>query len=188
MEDKLKRVTTTTGAETFIKTGEARSATVYQSSLSRYFIGRTDIFPVPAGHEGIVIFQNPTTSQRRLFFKIVTISATQSRRYFFLFDTVVSIPLITSRIMANAHRGAPNTPKALIQFGTAEQVFVPEPDELFERLIPGGQTVEIDQDGKFILEPGHNHAIKFESTTAPDQLDFAFGWWEEPLRRRKRTV
>lgn len=178
---KLEKVIAKEGAERFVKTGEVRPITVYQSFLGRYFVGRTQPFPLAANHEGIVIFANPSDNDRRVFLKIVTLTGNVDRRFLFLFDAKTAIPLRTSDAKTTTHRGLETEPRAEIKFGTAQSVPIPEEMVVLQRLFVGGETAEIDQEGKFILEPGHNHAIKIQAVSADDLLDLAFGWWEEPL-------
>jgi hypothetical protein len=59
---------------------------------------------------------------------------------------------------------------------------------VFERLLEGKQTLLLDQEGKFILEPGHNHTVSFPAVDQGDEIDVAFGWWEEPLSTSNRAV
>lgn len=179
--DRRKDIIAQQGAERFAKTGEVRSTTVYESFLGRYFVGRTENFPLAANHEGIVLLENPPSSNRRVFFKIVTITGSVGRRFLFLFDAKTAVPLHTSDARTTAHRGLKTEPMAQIRFGTAQSIPIPEEKIVFQRIFGGNETVEIDQEGKFILEPGHNHAVKIQSASADDVLDLALGWWEEPL-------
>lgn len=167
--------------ERFVKVGIVRSQEVYQSSLGRYFVGRTGSFPIPAGNESVVIFQNPADSNRRAFFTVVTITTQVLRRFLFYFDAQTPVQLSVSNNVANAHRGSPKLPKAQILSAIPAPSVPLEGVGLFEREVSGPQTLEIDQGGKFILDPGHNHAIRIPSVSEDDELDFAFGWWEEPF-------
>lgn len=175
-------LTSRSGAETFVKVGEVRPGLVYQSMLSRFFVGRTDIFTLPARQEAIAIFGNPRGSGRRAFIQAMSVTSNMGRRAIFWFDAETAASLKTSSKLANAHRGAANLPKSVIQYGFAPLVRVTAGVDVFERLLTGKQTLLLDQEGKYILEPGHNHSVYFPALEREDEIDVAVAWWEEPLR------
>lgn len=175
-------LTARSGSESFVKVGDVRTGYSYQSMLNRFFIGRTGIFALPAGQEAIALFNNPQGSGRRVFIQAVSVTSNRGRRAIFWFDAVSGVALQPSKKLANAHRGAKEQPKLLIQYGFAPSVPVSAGIDVFERLLIGKQTLLLDQEGKYILEPGHNHAVWFPGLDQADELDVAAAWWEEPLR------
>lgn len=170
------------GAESFVKVGEVRTGLPYQSMLNRFFVGRTGVFALPARQEAVVAFNNPPGSGRRAFIQAMSVTSNLGRRAIFWFDVATSVPLQSSNKVANARRGAANLPKALIQYGFAPTVPITAGIDVFERLLIGKQTLLLDQEGKYILEPGHNHSVFFPALDREDEIDVAAAWWEEPLR------
>lgn len=175
-------LTARSGSETFVKVGDVRTGYAYQSMLNRFFIGRSGIFDLPARQEAIVLFNNPAGSGRRVFIQAVSVTSNMGRRAIFWFDAVTGVAVKESPKIANAHRGAKEQAKMLIQYGFAPSVPVTGGVDVFERLLVGNQTLLLDQEGKYILEPGHNHAVWFPVLDQADELDVAIAWWEEPLR------
>lgn len=175
-------LTARSGAESFVKVGEVRPGLVYQSMLNRFFVGRTDVFSLPARQEAVVLFRNPTGSGRRSFIQAMSVTSNMGRRAIFWFDLATSVSVKTSDKVANAHRGATNAPKSVVQYGFAPSVGITEGIDVFERLLVGKQTLLLDQEGKYILEPGHNHSVYFPALDRDDEIDVAVAWWEEPLR------
>lgn len=169
------------GAESYLKTGEVRSARVYQSMLNRFFVGRSDIFKLPARQEGLVVFANPPESKTRTFMQVMSVTSNLGRRSIFWFDVVTSATLAPSKKLANAHRGAPELPNSTIGVAVGQTVPITGGIDVFERLLVGKQTLLLDQEGKFILEPGHNHSVFFPAAPNDDEIDIAVAWWEEPL-------
>lgn len=175
-------LTARSGTESFVKVGEVRPAYVYQSMLNRFFVGRTDVFALPAGQEAIVIFGNPKGSGRRTFIQAMSVTSNMGRRSIFWFDVATPVQLKTSEKIANAHRGATNKPKSMMQYGSGPSVGLTGGVDVFERLLIGKQTLLLDQEGKYILDPGHNHSVYFPALDRDDEIDVAAAWWEEPLR------
>lgn len=175
-------LTTRSGAESFVKVGEVRPGLVYQSMLNRFFVGRTDVFSLPARQSAVVTFRDPTGSGRRSFIQAMSVTSNLGRRAIFWFDVATSVSFKTSVKMANAHRGAPNPPKSVLQYGFAPDLGITAGIDVFERLLVGKQTQLLDQEGKYILDPGHNHSVHFPAIDWEDEIDVAVAWWEEPLR------
>lgn len=175
-------LTARSGSERFVKVGDVRTSYSYQSMMGRFFVGRTDVFALPERQEGIVLFNNPEGSGRRVFIQAVSVTSNMGRRAIFWFDAVTGVGLKESRKVANAHRGAKEMPRLLVQHGFAPSVSVTAGIDVFERLLIGKQTLLLDQEGKYILEPGHNHSVWFPALAEADEIDVAAAWWEEPLR------
>lgn len=169
------------GAETFVKVGEARAALAFQSMKNRLFVGRTDIFTLPARQEALVTLVNPTGSGRRSFLQAMTVTSNLGRRAIFWFDAATPLPLKASNKVANAHRGARELPLSTISFVMGPTVPITAGIDVFERLLIGKQTLLLDQEGKYIFEPGHNHSVFFPAIAQADEIDVAVAWWEEPL-------
>lgn len=170
------------GAESFVKVGEVRPGLVYQSMLNRFFVGRTDVFTLPARQEAVATFINPKGSGRRSFIQAMSVTSNMGRRAIFWFDLVTPVSLKTSPKVANAHRGASQMPKSALQYGFAPSVPVTGGIDVFERLLIGKQTLLLDQEGKYILDPGHTHSVYFPALDRDDEIDVAVAWWEEPTR------
>lgn len=54
---------------------------------------------------------------------------------------------------------------------------------VFERLLVGGDTLLLEQQGRVILEPGEGIGVLFDPIEDDDDIDVALGWWEEPLQQ-----
>lgn len=170
-----------TDGEAFVRTGIVRSQYVYQSALGRFFVGRTGVFDLPAGQEGLVTLENPTGSRKDVFIQAVTVTSDRGRRAIFWFDVETLVQLAASDKLANVHRGSLVLPVSRILFGAAASIPKRAGFDLFERLLVGRQTLLLDQEGKFILDPGHNHSVGLPSIDDDDEIDVAFAWWEEPM-------
>lgn len=169
------------GNERFVGTGVAEGPNVLQSLQGRYFLGRSGLLPVPSGQEALVLLRNQINSSRRTFVVAVTLTSDHGRRAFVQFGPETSVALQTSKKVASAHRGLPDEPVSMIQMGVAPRVPLAAGTDVFERLLRGGDTLELAQEGRVILEPGRSIGVWFEAIQVPDQIDIAFGWWEEPL-------
>jgi hypothetical protein len=174
-----EKVITKSGVEVFFRTGEVRFPTVFQSDLGRYFLGRTGILDIPPRHEVLAKLDNPINSTERVFVVAVTATSNLGRRLFFAFDVATSIPILSSNKVANAHRGLPEKPYARLDYVVSPKVPLRRGFDVFERLLEADQTLVVEQEGRLILEPGHNVAFFFPAVEEPDQLDIASGWWEE---------
>lgn len=170
------------GSEQLVGTGIIGDPNVLQSMQGRYFLGRSGLLPVPRGHEALVMLRNRPTSRARSFVVVLTLTSNIGRRCFVQFGPETSVALRPSRKVASAHRGMPDEPASEILMAVAPRVPLTAGTDVFERLLRGGSTLELEQEGRVILEPGRSIGVWFEGIGEEDVIDLAFGWWEEPLR------
>lgn len=53
---------------------------------------------------------------------------------------------------------------------------------VYERIVPPKATLVGEEDGKFIEPPGGNYTVIIKSSSSqPDKVIVAFGWWEKPI-------
>lgn len=169
-------------AAEFTKVAGTRYYTVIPSDQGRYYVGRTGVFHVPAGQEALVIFDNPSGSGRRAMVAAITLTSNHGRRAFFYFDATSGARKQKATRVANAHRGVPDKPKVAIKFVARAGVSLRGGIDVFERLLEGQVTLNTEQEGRYIFEPGHSITVLFPAIDAKDEIDVAYGWWEEPLR------
>jgi hypothetical protein len=167
-------------------TAEVRSPFVYQSAKGRYFVARTGVFPVAAGEQALILFEVPKSSDRRAFLVVVTLTSSRGRRAFFYYDVSTDAHLTVATRVANIHRGEPDDPVVRVSYGASPSISLKNGVDAFERLLQGQVTLNTEQAGRFIFEPGHTFGVHLPSVDAPDELDVAWGWWEEEVGRSRR--
>lgn len=182
MLSAFTRLLATSGPERFVKTGVSDPQNVLQSEQGRYYVGRTGLVDVPVGHEALVMIGMPEAGTRRAFVVSITVTSNLGRRAIFYYGVQTPVAMRRSPKVACAHRGAPDEPQTVIQMTTAVAVPLTAGISVFERLLVGGDTLVLEQQGRVILEPGEEIGLWFEAAEADDQIDVALGWWEEPLR------
>lgn len=163
------------------KVGVVDPPNVLQSELGRYFVGRTGLLHVTGGHEALVLFRTPRNASVRAFVVSVTVTSNRGRRMFFYFSPETQLPMQESSKVAAAYRGAPREAQAIIQMTTGPAVPLDAGVGVFERLLVGGDTLVLEQQGRIILEPGEGIGVLFAPIESDDDVDVALGWWEEPL-------
>lgn len=168
-------------SEMFVKTGIVRAQYVYQGSLGRFFVGRTGLFTLPAGQEALMVLSDPAGARKRVFIQAMSVTSNQGRRAIFWFDPVTEAEFQPSLKVANAHRGMKQMPEADILLAEAAPLTITAGIDVFERLLIGQQTLLLDQEGKYILDPGHSHGVQFPAIDRDDEIDVAVAWWEEPV-------
>lgn len=162
---------------------EVRSPFVYESDKGRYFVARTGLFPVAAAEQALVLFEVPISSDRRAFLVVVTLTSDRGRRAFFYYDVSTGTSLTVASKVANIHRGEPDDPAVRVSYGASPTIILENGVDAFERLLEGKVTLNTEQSGRFIFEPGHTFGVHFPAIDAPDELDVAWGWWEEEAGR-----
>lgn len=167
-----------------VKTGVAGHPNVVQSRQGRYFVGRTGLLRVPGGHEAVALLRMPPGSAKRAFVVSITVTSDLGRRAYFYFGPETRTPLRQSSKIAIAHRGLPCQPRTIVQMGTAPEVPLSAGVGVFERLLQGGDTLVLEQQGRIVLEPGEGIGVRFDRVNTDDEIDVAFGWWEEPLGKQ----
>lgn len=165
--------------------GEVRSPFVYQSDKGRYFVARTGVFPVAAGEQALILFDVPHDSGRVAYLVVVTITSDRGRRAFFYYDLTTRTPLTGVTKVANIHRGEGENPAVRIGYAASAEMSLENGVDAFERLLEGQVTLNTEQAGRFIFEPGHTFGVHFPAIQAPDELDVAWGWWEEQAARHR---
>lgn len=127
-----------------------------------------------------MLLQMPAESRQRAFVVSITITSEQGRRALVYFGAETPLPMQRSEKVTTTHRGAPFQASSTIQVVTAATVPVRDGVGVFQRLLIGKETLVLEQQGRIILEPGEAIGVWFEAMPVDDEIDVAFGWWEEP--------
>lgn len=168
------------GAERFVGAARVGHPNVLESMRGRYYLGRSGVLTVPGGQEALLLLRNRPDSLDRTFVVSITVTSNVGRRALFQFSPQTSVALQRSPKIASAHRGSPDEPESRIEMVAAPRVPLTAGVGVFERLLVGGGTLVLEQEGRLILEPGESFGVWFPAIDLPDEIDVAFGWWEEP--------
>lgn len=166
----------------FVKTGVTDPPNVVQSEQGRYYVGRSGLLRVPGGHRALVVLRMPEAGTGRCFVVSITATSNLGRRAVYAYGVKTEIEMQRSSKLACAHRGAPDEPEASIAMATGPAVAVSAGIGVHERFLLGGDTLVLEQQGRLVLEPGEAIGVWFDAVEAGDEVDVAFGWWEEPAR------
>lgn len=152
---------------------------VVHSLKGEYFVGTLPSFTITNGQGAVIGIKNPIGSGRNVFVAVYTIYLSLNRTAAFYFDATYNLADTSSAFKVNVNRGSANLPVAELVYATGAGLVVAG-DLAFYRVFTRLDTVEIDQQGKFILPPGHNHTMHFIPQGTNGDVTVAFGWWEKP--------
>lgn len=151
---------------------------VMHSLKGDYYVGTLPSFAIAINQGAIVAIKNPVGSGRTVFAAVTTFSLAIARTLAFYFDATYNLADVSSTFKVNANRGSLNTPVAQLVYATGAGLVV-SGSLAFYRNLSKTDTIEIDQQGKFILPPGHNYTMYFQPAASAGAPLVAFGWWEK---------
>lgn len=164
------------------------SNSLYHSLQGQYFVGYADNLFFDQDKNAWAALSNPYYSGVNLFVNVWTVTD--------LFEPPIGIqiwfnatlpgtPNVSSFVTpANTTCYPPFTPQ--VQILQASNVSGTPTDGAlaFVRQSTPGETLVVEEDGKFIIPPGGNFTVFLSNTegqNASTQAKVAFGWWEEPI-------
>ena len=159
---------------------------LYHSLQGQYFVGNTDSMTVTNGSNSWVGLVNPNDSGVNLFVNVWTVSNfgnTQLQTQIW-FDSAQPNGATKSCFVTSSNLAIRPVPRPKVEIIKAFGASVQPPSigiKAFERVIPPGQTVAEEENGKFIIPPGGNFAIFLTPAQAAEtvpNVSVAYGWWE----------
>lgn len=159
---------------------------LYHSLQGQYFVGNTESMTVTNNSSAWAGLVNPIDSGVNLFVNVWTVSNfgnTQIQAQIW-FDSAVPNGSEKSCFVTSSNMAIRPVPRPKVQIVKAFGSSVLPPSigiKAFERVIPSGQTVAEEENGKFIMPPGRNFAIFLTGagiSAAVPNVSVAYGWWE----------
>lgn len=159
------------------------SVPLYESMHGHYFVGQTDSLMVGDGSYSWAGLVNPHKSCSILYVNVFTISN-------------FSNDYLTTEIWLNADfpnkatiskKVSPtNTALVTPAENNVDVKYIDSTTKLpyaginvYERIVPPKTTLVSEEDGKFIVPPCGNYTLILKSSSSnPDKVVVAFGWWE----------
>lgn len=157
-----------------------------ESIQGKYFVGQTGHLLVSDEKLAWAGLVNPCNSDVDLYVNVFTVSN-------FSDDYLTAEVWLNTDFPVNAkisHKISP-TNTALcplpqnevdIKYVKSTTISPQEGVNVYERIVPPKTTLVSEEDGKFIEPPGGNYTLIIKSTSSePDKVIVAFGWWEKPI-------
>lgn len=165
---------------------------LYHSLQGQYFVGYADNIFFQKGNNAWAALFNPHNSGVDLFVNVWTVTDLYEPpiRMQIWFNSTLPGEPTRSKLVAPANFTIKPLPKPKIRLMQASNVEGnPEGGyKGFVRRTTPGETVVAEEDGKFIIPPGGNFALFLSSPEGPDvpaSTRVAYGWWEQPICRKK---
>jgi len=159
---------------------------LYKSIQGKYFVGQTNALGF--GDEtyawgGLI---NPENSRTNLYVNVFTVTNLGNKELtseVWLDSTPVGKPH-TSKKVSTTNTVLYPTPIPRIRLEYGFEVFDKPFDgtNIFNRIIPSGNTIVAEEDGKYIIRPGSTFIIFLNAPKCDAEAIVAFGWCEEKCR------
>lgn len=157
---------------------------LYKSIQGKYFVGQTNplfVCDKKIAWAGLV---NPCNSGVKLYANVFTISNFSDDYLTAEIWLNTDFPECsdTSCLISPSNTALCPTPQneVAIKFVNTTTVFPKDGVNVYKRIVPPKSTLVSEEDGKFIEAPGGNYTLIIKSSsTIPDKIIVAFGWWEK---------
>lgn len=160
------------------------------SIQGKYFLGMAEDLSFGESTNGWARLYNPPDSDVNLFVNVWTVSDIISSpiRVQIWFNSTPPGIIQESETVTSANTAIIPVPqpKVKLQYAIGVTGLPTGGLKAFGRSAPEGQTINSEENGKFIFPPGGSFLVFLSNPSTPTKPAhgrIAFGWWEEPIQR-----
>lgn len=158
------------------------------SVQGKYFLGMAEDITFGEATHGWARLYNPPDSGVNMFVNVWTVSdiISSPTRVQVWFNSNPPGIIQNSETITSANTAIVPIPepKVKLQYAIGVKGFPTGGVEAFGRSKPAGETINSEENGKYIFPPGGSFLVFLSNPSAPTRPAYgriAFGWWEEPL-------
>lgn len=160
------------------------------SVQGRYFLGMAEDVSFGEATNGWARLYNPLDSGVNMFVNVWTVSdiISSPTRVQVWFNSTPPGIIQDSETVTSANTAIVPVPqpKVKLQYAIGVKGFPTGGVKAFGRSAPEGETINSEENGKYIFPPGGSFLVFLSNPstpTKPARGRIAFGWWEEPIQQ-----
>lgn len=165
---------------------------LYHSLQGQYFVGYADNMYFEKDKNAWAALVNPNDSGVNLFVNVWTVTDLYEppiRLQIWFNSSLPGDPTVSKLVISSNTAILPLPQPKILLMQASNVIGTPEGGvKGFVRRTLPGETLAVDEDGKFIIPPGGNFAVflsNADSASLPASVRVAYGWWEEKICRRE---